>query len=50
MYLLPLRRGRANPFCIVRGTAVHGVLFAGQDGDRQTQRSSNRAHVRGGSS
>ena len=50
LYLSSLRRGRADRFCIVRGTAVHGVLFAGQDGDRQTQQSSNRAHVRGGSS
>ena len=42
---LYLRRGRANPFCIVRGTAVHGVLFAGQDGDPQDstkQQSSSR--------
>ena len=29
-----LRRGRAHPFCNVRGTAVHGALFAGQDSDR----------------
>ena len=34
LYLSSLRRDRANPFCIVRGTAVNGVLFAGQDGDR----------------
>ena len=37
-----LRRSRGNPFCVVRGTPVHGVLFAGQDGDSAKQQSSSR--------
>ena len=50
--LSSLRRGIADPLCVVfvRGTAVDGALFAGQDGDRQTQQGNNQAHIRGGSS
>ena len=41
----------ADDVCgIVRGSAIDGVLLAGQAGNRQAQRTSNRLNVRGGSS